>query len=88
MILGELIEANNDATLKELVHLFPEKTGVNFRRATMGRMTQKLKMTVKKTLYAAEKESEQLLKLRREFCQNISDIRVEDLIFIDEDGIN
>ena len=55
MILGELIEANNDATLKELVHLFPEKTGVNFSRATMGRMTQKLKMTVKKNAVCGRK---------------------------------
>ena len=46
--LSELIEANKDATLKELVHLFQEKTGVTLSRATMGRMTQKLKMTVKK----------------------------------------
>jgi transposase len=46
--LTELIEANNDATLEELTHLFQEKTGVAISRATMGRMTQTLKMTVKK----------------------------------------
>ena len=46
--LGELIEANNDATLEELTHLFQEKAGVAISRATMGRMTQTLKMTVKK----------------------------------------
>ena len=48
VILAELIEANNDATLEELTHLFQEKTGVAISRATMGRMTQRLKMTVKK----------------------------------------
>lgn len=46
--LGELIEANNDATLEELTDLFQEKTGVRISRATMGRMTQRLTMTVKK----------------------------------------
>ena len=46
--LIQLIEANNDATLEELGHLFQEKTGVTLSRATMGRMTQRLKMTVKK----------------------------------------
>lgn len=47
-MLAELIEANNDATLEELVRLFQEKTEVKISRATMGRMTQRLKMTVKK----------------------------------------
>jgi transposase len=46
--LAELIEANNDATLVELTHLFQEKTGATISRATMGRMTQTLKLTVKK----------------------------------------
>lgn len=46
--LFELIEANNDATLEELGYLFQEKTGIFLSRATIGRMTQKLKMTVKK----------------------------------------
>jgi transposase len=48
VILTELIEANNDATLEELGQLFQEKTGVSLSRATIGRMTQRLKMTVKK----------------------------------------
>lgn len=55
VVLTELIEENNDATLKELVHLFFEKTGVIISRATMGRMTQKLKMTVKKNTLCRRK---------------------------------
>lgn len=47
-ILAELIETNNDATLVELTHLLQEKTGVRVSRATMGRMSQRLNMTVKK----------------------------------------
>jgi transposase len=53
--LAELIEANNDATLVELTHLFQEKTGVAISRATMGRMTQTLKMTVKKNTLRSRK---------------------------------
>jgi transposase len=53
--LAELIEANNDATLEELIHLFEEKTGVAISRATMGRMTQTLKMTVKKNTFLLRK---------------------------------
>lgn len=47
-ILADLIENNNDATLEELCQLLKEKTGVTISRATMGRMTQRLKLTVKK----------------------------------------
>ena len=45
-MIAELIEANNDATLEKLVHLFQGETGVSISRATMGRMTQRLNMTV------------------------------------------
>lgn len=46
--LADLIEHNNDATLDELCPMLEEKIGVNISRATMGRMTQRLKLTVKK----------------------------------------
>ena len=45
VILAELISANNDATLEELVYLFQEKTEISISRATMGRMTQRLNLT-------------------------------------------
>ena len=47
-ILADLIENNNDATLEELCQILKEKTGIMVSRATMGRMTQRLKLTVKK----------------------------------------
>lgn len=54
-ILADLIENNNDATLEELCQLLKEKTGVAISRATMGRMTQRLKLTVKKNSLARMK---------------------------------
>jgi transposase len=45
LILGELIEANNDATLEELSYLLYQKIGVTISRATMGRMAKLLNMT-------------------------------------------
>ena len=48
LILTEIIEANNDATLEELRYLLSQKIGITISRATMGRMTQYLKMTFKK----------------------------------------
>ena len=47
-ILAELIETHNDATLEELCQMFQEKTNVIVSRSTMGRMTQRLNLTVKK----------------------------------------
>jgi putative transposase len=55
-ILAELIEANNDATLEELCQMLEEKTGVRVSRATMGRMTQRLNMTVKKKHFSPQKK--------------------------------
>ncbi len=47
-ILAELIEDNNDATLEELCQMFQKRTKVIISRATMGRMSQRLNLTVKK----------------------------------------
>lgn len=48
LILAELIEENNDATLEELRYLLYQKIGVTISRATMGRMAKLLNMTLKK----------------------------------------
>lgn len=47
-ILAKIIEDNNDATLEELCQIFEAKTNLTISRATMGRMSQKLNLTVKK----------------------------------------
>jgi transposase len=61
VILAQLIEANNDATLEELCELLHEEIGVTVSRATMGRMIQRLNMTFKK------KRSFRQIKAVREF---------------------
>jgi transposase len=48
VVLTELIEANNDATLEELRYLLYQKNGVAISRATLGRMTKLLNMKLKK----------------------------------------
>ncbi len=48
VVLADLVEKNNDATLDELCQMLEAQSGVRISRATMGRMTQKLKLTVKK----------------------------------------
>ena len=48
LILAQLIEVNNDATLEELRYLLYEKIGFSVSRATIGRMIKLLGITVKK----------------------------------------
>ena len=48
LILAELIEANNDATLEELRYLLYQKIGFTISVATMGRRAKLLNMTLKK----------------------------------------
>jgi transposase len=47
-VLAELIESSNDATLAELCVMLEEKIGVVVSIATMGRMMNRLNITVKK----------------------------------------
>ena len=49
-ILAELVEEDNDATLEELCEIFHQRTKVSVSRATMGRMSQRLNLTVKKNV--------------------------------------
>lgn len=62
--LAEIVEANNDATLEELCQLFHEQTGVTLSRATMGRMTQRLNLTVKKNLPCCRKRNGESPKIK------------------------
>jgi transposase len=55
-ILAQLIETNNDATLAELCQMLASQTGVVVSIATMGRMTERLKITVKKKHYPPQKK--------------------------------
>ena len=55
--LGELIEANNDATLAELSELFWQRTGIVLSVATVARMTERLKMTRPKNSTSSRKSS-------------------------------
>jgi transposase len=66
LILAELIEKNNDATLEELRYLLYGQIGFDLSRATIGRMIKFLNITVKKKLSSPQ------LKVLTEF--NSSDV--------------
>jgi hypothetical protein len=68
--------------------LLESKTGIKVSISTRGRISNQLNYTFKKKLYAPEKRSERVQKARVEFWDKIRDVRAEDLIFIDESGVN
>ena len=62
VILIEIMESNNDATLEELCDLLYEKTEIKVSVSTMGRITQKLDYTWKKKLCTQQKKNEKTCK--------------------------
>ena len=85
-LLQKLIEANNDATLEELQVLVEEHEDVWVSRSTMGRITQALGLTRKKTLHTSECQTDRVQTLRQEYWHTIGQVKLKDLIFLDEAG--
>jgi transposase len=84
-----LVEADNDAILEELCQQLQEKTTITISRSTMGRILQQLGLTrKKKTLHATEKDSPRVQQIRVDYWQEIRDIAPENLVFVDEAGVN
>lgn len=87
-LLQDFVKANNDATLNEIRAQLEEKAGVLISRSTVASMLQKLNLTLKKTLHATEKESDRVQEKRGEFWKLIRDVPAQDLVFLDEFGVN
>lgn len=49
-VVAALVSQNSDATLVELCDQLEERIGIRVSRSTMGRLTQQLKLTVKKNV--------------------------------------
>ena len=56
LILKDIIENNNDLTLKELCELLANKTGITVSASTMNRLCKKLDYTVKKNTVCSRKK--------------------------------
>ena len=88
-IVIELVKEDNDLTLQQLSNRLMEKTEVRASIYILCRLLQKLKLTrKKKTLHANEAESERVQNLRREYWTTIGEVKISDLVFIDETGVN
>ena len=88
-VLVALVAEDNDAILVELCARLEQQTGVRVSRATMGRIVQKLNLTrKKKTLHATERETERVQQLRVQYWHEIGQVKLENLVFVDETGSN
>jgi transposase len=88
-LVRALVEADNDATLEELCKRLKDQTTIVISRSTMGRVLQQLDLTrKKKTLHATEKDTPQVQQARVDYWQTIREIAPENLVFIDESGLN
>ena len=54
----------------------------------MGILPDMILTRKKKTLHADEAQSERVQKLRREYWTTIGEVKLSDLVFIDETGMN
>jgi transposase len=88
-IVQDLVDAKNDITLEELCTTLNQQFEVAVSQPTMCRVLQRLNLTrKKKALHPSQKESERVQALRVEYWKTVEAVRVQDLVFIDESGVN
>jgi transposase len=89
VILREVSDANQDATLAELSDLFFKRTEIRVSGSTITQKLRRLRISrKKKTMHATERDTPGVQKERHEFQQDRPNMPVKKLIFIDEAGIN
>lgn len=88
-LLKALLEEDNDATLEELCTRMENVTGVRVSVPTMCRILQRLELgRKKKTIHATEAGTPRVQKLRSQYWKTIGEVALQDLVFIDETGVN
>jgi hypothetical protein len=84
-----VVNAQPDITLGELCQVLDDQRQLKVSQATMCRVMKQLGFTrKKKSLYPSQKETDRVQNLRREYWDEVRDVPVEDLIFIDESGLH
>ncbi|PSN07920.1 IS630 family transposase [filamentous cyanobacterium CCT1] len=88
-VVKDLVSATPDITLGELCQVLEEQTGVSVSESTMCREMKRLNLSrQKKSLYPSDKASERVQTLRHDYWDEVRDVSVQDLVFIDESGVN
>lgn len=85
----DLVSAQPDMTLGELCQALNDQAGVRISQPTMCRVMKQLKLTrKKKSLHPSQKQTERVQGLRRDYWDEVREVPVQDLVFIDESGVN
>ncbi len=88
-LVAALVAADHDATLEELCQQLQAPTTITISRSTMGLVLQKLELTrKKKTLHATEKDTPRVQQARIDYWQAMRAIAPENLVLLDEAGLN
>lgn len=88
--LRQLVDEQNDATVKELQERFHAKIGIVVSRGTISRALKKLKLSrKKKTFHATERDTApDVVSEREEYIEQMPRMDVQRLVFVDEFGVN
>jgi len=86
-LLRGLVAETNDAYLDQYAERLFALTGKRVSRPVMCWTLQCLKLTVKKTLRAAEQARPDIAAEREAYRQQMSDLPAERLVFLDESGV-
>jgi transposase len=89
-VLRQIVIDNNDATLEELCELLSAEAQIKISRSTMDRLLQKLQLTRKKKTFHADEHAQRQSKKARglQFLQSIRKFDLNNLVFVDESGVN
>jgi len=86
--LVEIVAQHHDATLAEYCELLADKTDLWVSTTTMFRTLERLNLTrKKKTLRSSQAQTERVQKLRQEYWEQVKDIELKNLVFLDEMGV-
>lgn len=87
-VLAALVKANNDATLAQLCEQLEAEIGIRVSITTMHKTLKQMNFSLKKTFYPDVKATDRVQQARVEFWEKVRQILAQDLILIDESGIN
>ena len=88
-LLREVVDADNDATLKEICAAWLEKFGKKVAVSTMYRAVTRAGITLKKkSKRATERLRDDVIERKKAFIEEINAFEFDRLIFLDECGVN
>ncbi len=88
-VLKTLVDEDNDATLAQLAQRLEQRTEIKVSPSTISRGLGHLEITrKKKSLKASKAYTDEVQQQRRDYWQDVAEIKVSDFVFLDETGFN